>query len=203
MTDQNQNPNLDSSQQKVGTRQRMSRTKLVIIISMSFGPIFAAYIVFFKFPELAPTSRTNEGTLINPPFQGGTLVSTNEKWTLIIAVETSCDTVCEEVLHLSRQIHIGLGKNTPRVQRVIVTRGSLIEQFLEYLGDKHNNTKIVDIKGSELAEQMQQVIKTSPSQPIIFLMDPNGNVMMYYPPEKVGKPMQKDLKLLLKLSNIG
>ena len=201
MTDQDQNS--DNSQQQMSTRKRMSRTKLLIIISMSFGPIFAAYIVFYNFPELAPTSRTNEGTLINPPFQGGEIVSTNNKWTLIVAVEPRCDAVCEEVLHLSRQIHISLGKNTPRVQRVIVTRGSLSEDFLTYLKNEHGSTEIVDIKGSEFEDQLQHVIGASPLQSMVFLMDPNGNVMMYYPPEKAGKPMLKDLKHLLKLSNIG
>jgi hypothetical protein len=201
MTDQDHNS--DSSQQQMNTRKRMSRTKLLIIISMSFGPIFAAYIVFYNFPELAPTSRTNEGTLINPPIQGAAIISTNDKWTLMIAVDSDCDAVCEEVLHLSRQIHISLGKNTPRIQRVIVTSGNLSEHLQAYLKSEHGNTEIVDIEGSEVEGRLRQVIGTSQLQSIVFLMDPNGNVMMYYPPEKVGKPMLKDLKLLLKLSNIG
>ena len=199
MTDQDQN----MAEQQTNTRKRWSRTKLVIIISMSFGPILAAYIVFYNFPGLAPTSRTNEGTLINPPVQGGEIVSTNNKWTLIVVVESECNEVCEEVLHLSRQIHISLGKNSPRVQRVIVTSGSVSETLLAYLKNKHGNTEIVDIKGSEFAEQLQKVISTTELQSTVFLMDPIGNVMMYYPPEKSGKPMLKDLKLLLKLSNIG
>jgi len=39
--------------------------------------------------------------------------------------------------------------------------------------------------------------------PLLFLVDPNGNVMMYFTLEKAGKPMLGDLKHLLKLSNIG
>lgn len=201
MTDRDQKS--DSFEQQDTTKQRISRTKLLIIISMSFGPILAAYIVFYNFPGLAPTSRTNEGTLINPPIQGGELVSTNNKWTLMIPLGSTCDAVCEEVLHLSRQIHISLGKNTPRVQRVIVTNGSLQEPLLGLLKKEHGKTEIVDINGSELGGQLQQLIDAVQMQSLVFLMDPNGNVMMYYPPEKVGKPMLKDLKLLLKLSNIG
>ena len=193
----------NSSESETGNHQRMSRMKLVIIISLSIGPILAAYIVFFNFPGLAPTSRTNEGVLINPPVQAGAVIASNSKWTLLIGVSQDCDEVCEEVLHLSRQIHISLGKNTPRVQRVIITQGDLSPTFMAFLKDEHGNTKIQDIRDSELSDQLHQAITTAPISSIVFLMDPNGNVMMYYPPEKGGKPMLKDLKLLLKLSNIG
>ncbi|MGB0691890.1 MAG: hypothetical protein ACPGPD_04220, partial [Pseudomonadales bacterium] len=43
----------------------------------------------------------------------------------------------------------------------------------------------------------------SAASPLLFLVDPNGNVMMYFTLEKAGKPMLGDLKHLLKLSNIG
>jgi len=201
MTEQDKTQN--GSPQPMSAKQKMSRAKLVLIISMAFGPILAAYIVFFNFPELAPTSRTNEGTFISPPVQGGELISTNSKWTLIIAVDQSCDEVCKDVLHLSRQIHISLGKNTPRVQRVIISQGELSSEFSAFLENEHGNTEIKNFEGSEFIDQLQQVIGASPLSSLVFLMDPNGNVMMYYPPDKGGKPMLKDLKLLLKLSNIG
>jgi hypothetical protein len=193
----------NGSSQPMSSKQKMSRAKLVIIISMAFGPILAAYIVFFNFPELAPISRTNEGTLISPPIQGGELISTHSKWTLIIAVARSCDEVCRDVLHLSRQIHISLGKNTPRVQRVIVTGEELSFEFSAFLQDEHGNTEIIRVGDNTFMDQLQQVIGEAPLPSMVFLMDPNGNVMMSYPPEKGGKPMLKDLKLLLKLSNIG
>jgi hypothetical protein len=34
-------------------------------------------------------------------------------------------------------------------------------------------------------------------------MDPNGNIMMFYTLDKAGKLMLKDVKHLLKASNIG
>jgi hypothetical protein len=39
--------------------------------------------------------------------------------------------------------------------------------------------------------------------PVLLLMDPNHNVMMLYSLDKAGKPMLRDLKHLLKISNIG
>ena len=40
-------------------------------------------------------------------------------------------------------------------------------------------------------------------QPRILLIDPFGNVMMHYGREHTGKQLLKDLKHLLKLSQIG
>ena len=37
----------------------------------------------------------------------------------------------------------------------------------------------------------------------VYLMDPIGNIFMVYAEEKAGKPMLKDIKHLLKISNIG
>ena len=37
----------------------------------------------------------------------------------------------------------------------------------------------------------------------IYLVDPLGNIMMYYAKDFVGKQLLKDLKKLLKNSNIG
>lgn len=201
MTKQAQSQN--GSGQQASNQQRMSRTKLLIIISMAFGPILVAYIVFFKFPDLAPTSRTNEGTLISPPVQGGEIIPANSRWTLLIAVDQDCDKICQEVLYLSRQIHISLGKNTPRVQRVVLTQGELSTSFKALLETEHGNARVQDIQDSEFANELKQAIGDELLHSMVFLMDPNGNVMMFYSPDKGGKPMLKDLKLLLKLSNIG
>jgi len=201
MTKQAQSQN--GSGQQASNQQRMSRTKLLIIISMAFGPILVAYIVFFKFPDLAPTSRTNEGTLISPPVQGGEIIPANSRWTLLIAVDQDCDKICQEVLYLSRQIHISLGKNTPRVQRVVLTQGELSTSFKTLLETEHGSARVQDIQDSEFANELKQAIGDELLHSMVFLMDPNGNVMMFYSPDKGGNPMLKDLKLLLKLSNIG
>jgi len=38
---------------------------------------------------------------------------------------------------------------------------------------------------------------------LIYLIDPNGNLMMRYTPDQLPKPLFKDLKHLLKVSRIG
>jgi hypothetical protein len=183
---------------------KIGRIKLLIIISIAFFPIFAAYMVFLYFPEWLPDMTTNQGTLIQPPIVlDGIEIEPGQNWVLLIPVDSSCDKACQQVLYLSRQTHIALGKNTSRVQRVILVEGQLSADFKELLREEHRKVKIIDIAGDGTAVRLKALVPNGLHKLIVFVMDPNGNVMMYYRPEQGGKPMLRDLKHLLKTSNIG
>ena len=183
---------------------KVGRIKLLVIISIAFFPIFAAYFIFLYFPEWLPDMTTNQGTLIQPPIVlDGIEIEPGQKWVLLIPVDSSCDEVCQRVLYLSRQTHIALGKNTSRVQRVILAEGRLSADFEDLLREEHGEVEVIDIAGEDTAARLKALAPNGLHKLIVFVMDPNGNVMMYYRPEQGGKPMLKDLKHLLKTSNIG
>lgn len=183
---------------------RVGRSKLLIIISIAFVPIFVAYFVFLNFPEWLPDMTTNEGTLVQPPILLEDLeIKKDRKWVLLIPVSSTCDEVCQQVLYLSRQIHIGLGKNASRVQRVILTEGGISTEFEDLLKAEHREALLVDIADGDTASRLKGLIIDGTYKLKVFIMDPNGNVMMYYRPDQGGRPMLKDLKHLLKTSNIG
>ncbi len=189
--------------ERVTSDNKIGRTKLVILIAIAFVPIFVAYTVFFNFPDLLPDMTTNNGTLIQPPIQLEELgLEAEHKWVLLIPVGRTCDLTCEETLHMTRQIHIGLGKYTPRVQRVILTQGKMDTAFEALLASEHPGVSLVSIDGTRSLSELSRLAKGQLEQ-MVFVMDPNGNIMMYFTPEQVGKPMLKDLKHLLKVSNIG
>jgi len=183
---------------------KVGRIKLLVIISIAFVPIIVAYIVFLYFPELLPDMTTNQGTLIQPPIVLDHIaMEPGQKWVLLIPVGSGCDDVCQRVLYLSRQTHIALGKNRSRVQRVILTEGQLSANFVDLLDKEHSGAKIIDISGGDTAMRLRELVPDGLHKLIVFVMDPNGNVMMYYRPDQGGKPMLDDLKHLLKTSNIG
>jgi hypothetical protein len=130
-------------------------------------------------------------------------IESGRKWVLLIPVDSSCDEVCQRVLYLSRQTRIALGKNTSRVQRVILTEGRLSADFKDLLKEEHREVQVIDIAAYDTAARLKALVPNGLHKLIVFVMDPNGNVMMYYRPEQGGKPMLNDLKHLLKTSNIG
>lgn len=191
------------TEQSKTARFGRSRMLLLIIAAIAFVPLFIASFVFFFFPELVP-GTSNQGTLIQPPIQvNDPKLGIPGKWVMLISVEAECDATCERVLYLSRQVRIALGKDASRTQRVLLTAGSLSRNFLDLLAREHAQVTIVSLD-RDTADTLRSLVKDdSAGGPVVFLMDPNGNIMMYYLSSQGGKPMLDDLKHLLKVSSIG
>lgn len=176
-----------------------SRRKLLAIIAVAFVPLFIAYTLFFFFPSFAPDGTTNQGQLVDPPVEAATVhpaLPATRHWELVIPVESTCDSDCEELLYLSRQVIAGLGKDADRVHRTLLLGTEATPEFRALLDEEHGDMRRLHADTGEL-------LSVDDARPLIFLMDPNGNIMMFYRLDQAGKPMQKDLKHLLKISNIG
>ena len=196
MSDTSNNPPGDGNQPGI----RQSRIKFSLLVAIAFFPIMIAHVVFFYFPHLMPSATTNQGELIQPPVQGE-LVSgefgQRETWTLMqLGGDGNCDETCQNLLYLSRQVVSGLGKDSSRLTRMVVTDNPLSEDFRNLLIDEHRDITIIEGDTAPLSSVTELA-------PVLFLMDPNGNIMMYYTEETAGKPMLKDLKHLMRVSNIG
>lgn len=178
---------------------RASRTKLLTLIAIAFVPIMIAFLAFQYFPGWVPSGTTNQGELISPPINGAEISARLEKlesWGLLQPAGRACDSDCEQMLYLSRQVVTGLGKDAGRISRMLIVPGDLSDEFRDLLGREHPDVEVI-------AAETGLLDAVSEESPLLFLVDPNGNVMMYYSTEKAGKPMLRDLKHLLRLSNIG
>jgi hypothetical protein len=187
-----------------------TRAKLSFLFLMSVAPFALAYVFFFVTPDWIPSGTTNQGELILPPVQASEAgidhkaLFDGDLWILVIPVGSSCDAGCVEALYLSRQVKIALGKESNRIERVVLSSASsLTAEFVALLSDEHQYAQLVFNSGPPINDLISPVLGRTPMGSYILLMDPNGNIMMFYTLEKAGKPMLKDIKLLLKASNIG
>jgi hypothetical protein len=175
-----------------------SRKRFVALLLIAFVPMFIAYAAFFHFPNWAPAGTTNHGELISPSLDGLTMsvdLADFDTWVLIQPVDGRCGDECRKMLYLSRQVVTGLGKDANRVQRaVLISRDT--PNLMEHLNGEHPDVKVV--LGVTTVKPVASI-----DGPVLLLMDPNHNVMMLYSLDKAGKPMLRDLKHLLKISNIG
>ena len=179
------------------------RFKVLIIVAIAVVPLIVASVMFFFFPGMVPGMTTNQGTLIQPPVQIEVSGLVPEgKWVMLIMVNGQCDNVCEQVLYVSRQVHISLGKDASRIQRIIITAEALSVDFMDLLAREYGNVEIVDASHGATSI-LRNLLTDARDGTVIFIMDPNGNIMMYYRSSQVGKPLRDDLKHLLKVSNIG
>lgn len=193
---------------------RKGRRTAFLLFALGFGPMILATIMFYT-GWLNPVGHTNQGALITPTvpvaalnletpsgeplakrFSAG---QTDPQWLLVVAAG-DCDSRCEQLLYLARQANIALGKNADRVSRAAVL-GSISDDLTARWPTEYR-----------LMERLVSVPGTVPAwptginpekEPRTLLIDPFGNVMMHYGPENSGKDILKDLKHLLKLSQVG
>ena len=110
-----------------------SRIKLVTVLGFFFVPFAVAIIGYFYFPGwFTSTATINHAPLVQPvitlkPFTNLkldetqlTLDSLKRKWTVVHLLSGQCTDQCETALYNSRQVRLALGKDSDRVQRVII-----------------------------------------------------------------------------------
>lgn len=193
---------------------RRGRRTALLLFAIGFGPMVFATIMFYT-GWLNPAGHTNNGTLIQPvvPVQTLNLETSagqpladrfgpdlaEPQWLLLVAAG-DCGSECEELLYLARQVNIALGKNANRVDRAAVLGSVPAELESRWQTDYGLMERLTPAPGSTPA--WPQGIDPQ-TQPRILLVDPFGNLMMHYGAGITGKELLKDLKHLLKISQIG
>lgn len=181
---------------------KQSRRTMISLFAIGLVPVIVAWTVYNFFPDLLPESKTNVGTLISPPVSHETadIVLGERKWSLVMPVGTDCNEDCQQRFYFARQVNVALGKNSDRVQRIVVSEG---DTGLNAITDEYPDLIRVAASMAQFRTAFKNVVEEPVSGNYIYLMDPNGNIMMFYTLEEAGKPMLKDIKHLLKISNIG
>ena len=194
------------------------KNKIIItaIIIVFTGPLILSWFIFNHTDFLEARGTSNYGQIITPPIllEDFSLVDPTNlerkntlygKWSMIFVAE-SCDEICMENVYRMRQIHMGIGKHSLRVQKVLFLTnqhpGELSKLFINYAGQQVINTDSVDLDTLLDKFRSEKVINPTKAGHI-YISDPLGNLMMSYPSDINPKGILKDLKKLLRASRIG
>lgn len=182
------------------------RIQLVLLSLVFFGPLILATWMYFGGTGLQPEGRSNHGQLLDPLVNVGealpdaTLHKHNEgHWLLVYSNRDDCDAGCEFGLLTLRQSRLMLGREMERLRRVFLHGDTAPDTV--FLANEHAGLIVLqDESVSALLE------KKSPSDVAaggFFLIDPLGNLVMYFGPDIDPSDMVEDIEHLLKLSRIG
>ena len=194
------------------------KNKIIIaaIIIVFTGPLILSWFIFNHTDFLEARGTSNYGQIIKPPvlLEDFSLVDPTNlerkntlygKWSMIFVAE-SCDEICMENVYRMRQIHMGIGKHSLRVQKVLFLTNQhpseLSKLFINYAGQQVINTDSVDLDTLLDKFRSEKVINPTKAGHI-YISDPLGNLMMSYPSDINPKGILKDLKKLLRASRIG
>jgi cytochrome oxidase Cu insertion factor (SCO1/SenC/PrrC family) len=195
-------------------RLRASRLKLLLVFSLFLGPLLVAFLWYYGFgARLAPQGQSNHSPLItpavplqqfeNPAYSGKPVNNTflKKKWTIVHIVGDSCSESCRKALYNTRQARLAIGKDTNRVQRLIVLSGSVLASEV---AANHPDATLVRASDEGIGTLLRSIsILFQVGEYDALVVDPLGNLMMSIPLEQDPGLLVKDLKKLLKLSRIG
>jgi cytochrome oxidase Cu insertion factor (SCO1/SenC/PrrC family) len=183
---------------------------LVALFAVFFLPIFLAWGLNVELPRWFPFGKTNHGRLIEPAerFDASALTGVDGepvdegllrgKWTLVYIEPSECLAECDQAVYRMRQSRYAMGKDMDRVQRLVVAPRPLAKAAAEKLLIYDPALKVV-AAGPEWIRRR----RLAEGQAEIYVIDPQGYLMMWYRTDDDPAGLIKDLKRLLRISKIG
>jgi cytochrome oxidase Cu insertion factor (SCO1/SenC/PrrC family) len=189
------------------------RIKFVALIAVFLSPFIAGWMALYVF-DIKPPSG-NYGSLVSPvkklnwpPLE--TIDGHRQqdgfgrKWTLLLFAGDSCAELCRSNLFYMRQLRTLLGRDTLRLQNVLITAQPLSEETKIYLREFPNLKVVQDYRDKAFYRQFYlEGHGEVGATPKLYLVDPDQNLMMHYPAEHDQNGVLDDIKKLMKLSRIG
>jgi hypothetical protein len=190
------------------------RIQFLLLAALFAAPLLAAWILYFVKPDWQPEGRTNYGDLVVPvktlpddfawvdaegAARGYPLVRGH--WSLVMPLAGACDARCAEDLHDYRQAWLLLNEKRLRVKRVVLAPNpEVLPELRDLLGAAHPDLSLVAPVAVD--DSAVPAFQGAPAGSV-FVVDPLGNVMMVFPPQPDHRKVLKDVKRLLRLSQIG
>jgi len=186
-------------------KTRRGRVQLILVMLVFVGPLLLASWMYFG-QNWQPAGRTNHGLLLDPIISlwdelpsSPLAVDSADHWLMVYANAAPCDDECRESLHLLRQSRLVLGNEMTRVLRVFLHGDSPPDKV--FLEKQHRG--LITIRDDGLFRLLTESSLGALKPGGIYLVDPLGNLVMYFSPDLDPGDMVDDIKRLLKFSRIG
>ena len=187
-------------------RKRSARVTLVLIAAVFFGPLLLAAWLYYSGYFVQPDSRANNGTLLEPivnledSLPDSPLHETrNDKWQLLYESAGPCERECRNGLYTIRQIRLMLGREMDRVGRIFLHDDTPLDTL--FLDSEHQG--LTTLEEPALKAFLKSKTPAELDEGGYYLIDPQGNLVLYFEPGLDPRDVVDDIKRLLKLSRIG
>ncbi len=204
MTDQ------DQLAAESGKTKFWNRVQMILILVVFVAPVAGAFLY-------QPTKFNNYGDLYVPARQVANLEmrssdglveldSMRRQWVMLVTAKDECSKACEENILKIRQLRFMQNNNMSRIRTVFV-HSDLDREIAEDLAAKYSPVESFSAESSAF-DNWTQILKLEGApkeaqKDRFYIIDPAGNLMMSYPAGADPNYIKKDIKRLLKTSQIG
>lgn len=183
------------------------RIELLLIMLLCAAPVVAAYIVFYwwqpqqgtmNYGELLPPRPLPDAAMQLVDGRAFRMSELRGKWVLLQVDSAACNQNCQQKLYYLRQVRLTQGKEMQRIERawLIDDNGTPQQELMqEYAG-----TWLIRGAGSALLAALPA---SNSAKDHVYVVDPQGNLMLRFPRDADPRKMVKDIMRLLKVSRIG
>ena len=196
--------------------KQLQRNRILIlgIFAMSIIPVMIAWVLFLNPDWLG--DKTNIGQLIIPPvpterndllgidsFSKANMKELPGHWVMINLIpKQECDENCQKAIYKTKQLRLMLNKELVRTRRLVILLADVDLEAAKKLWSA--DTRLLRARPSpDLLSKLLEIRKGVMPDGMLLIMDPLGNLMMQYDPGFDPYDVKKDLKKLLKISQIG
>lgn len=180
--------------------------QLALVALVFAVPLVAAVFLYYGGEALQPAARSNHGALLEPIVNVHDSVRNNvlqdlarDHWILIYSDEQPCEDDCRDALYTLRQSRLMLGNDMSRLLRVFLHGESPPDTV--FIEQQHPG--LIALQDRELSRFLATRRPSRLAPGGYFLVDPLGNLVMYFPADIVPGRMVDDIEHLLELSRIG
>lgn len=187
---------------------------MILAVALTAIVPFALAWYYAQHPEFIEKT-SNYGTLIVPPrtldyaalfaqpaFPAESWSDIKGRWVLLHVASGPCGPACAETLYKTHQARLMLNKEIPRVKRLLlVPPGTPAEETDALL--KKDDALAITAAPAPLLKTVAEALGRPPTENMVILLDPLGNTVLWYDGGFDPYGLVKDLKHLLKASQIG
>lgn len=168
------------------------RGMLLLIVGLLMLPFIIGGALYVS--GWQPARTVHHGHLLNPPraLPEAVLRASEDlrgKWLLLLEVRGACTAECAGRLDEMRRIQVALYKNMGRLRRVVLT-------------DRPDDPQLAALRQAQPDLLVIAAPSTGSADPLL-LADPQGQVIMTYPPDATAQGVRADLERLLKFAWTG
>lgn len=194
---------MNSTQLTPEQRQRQKRSRLALlgIFVVFFGTMLVAGLL--RFSGWKPDGLKSHGTIINPVIDARELAPstvdgrqyawnpTDRRWRMLVVNGATCDAKCEAFAADLDKVWQLLGQNKDRVDVL-------------WMGATPSQTQVHNLYPLSADASLRSVLPANGRAPTsvgmpVYIIDPNGFVMMEFPPGTDVSGIRADLAKVLKL----
>jgi hypothetical protein len=196
------------------TSKLSPRIALVIIAGLFVLPLALAWLMYSGAIDYQPAETRNLGALVEPPVPaafaslevrdpaGPTEGDWSEHWLVLYATPDPCGAACLADAEGLRQVHRAAGRNQSRIRLMLLGPGA--QSRSDDLLSLYPAFFLASDPGGDVTATLDAVAaaQNAATPGSLYLVDPLGNIMMFYAAGFDPNDLKKDLKRLLTWSKL-